>query len=151
MTPNSPDEPFNDDPDMELEPLDELESVDSTREWTPPPEKVGEVAKRVVSDAEAGWRLDLFLAAKFPQYSRVLIRKAIQAEEGVDVSGMANRPFDCDRATSSPFGSSSRPAKAPFPRTCPLTSSMRTTISQSSTSRRTWSFIPLEDTGPARS
>ena len=121
MTPNSPDEPFNDDPDMELEPLDELESVDSAREWTPPPEKVGEVAKRVVSDAEAGWRLDLFLAAKFPQYSRVLIRKAIQAEEGVDVSGRHGKPsFRLRPGDVVSFRLVEPPRESPIPEDVPL-------------------------------
>ena len=59
---------FDDDwgEEIELEPLDELESLESQAAWTPPEEKPGEVAKRVVTEAEAGWRLDLFLAAKFP-------------------------------------------------------------------------------------
>ena len=79
MTPDFAEEPLNDDSEQEIESLDELESYESQSEWSMPTEHVGEVAKRVVSDAEAGWRLDLFLAAKFPQYSRVLLRKAIQA------------------------------------------------------------------------
>ncbi|MCL2347548.1 MAG: RluA family pseudouridine synthase [Planctomycetaceae bacterium] len=34
----------------------------------------------VVTDAESGWRLDLFLVHHFSKYSRMLIRKAIQTE-----------------------------------------------------------------------
>ena len=74
MTSNSSNERRNDDQDIGLEPLDELERVGEAPSWEPPMEKVGEVAKRVVTEAEAGWRLDLFLAAKFPQYSRVLLQ-----------------------------------------------------------------------------
>ena len=63
MTPDFAEEPLNDDSEQEIESLDELESYESQSEWSMPTEQVDEVAKRVVSDAEAGWRLDLFLAA----------------------------------------------------------------------------------------
>lgn len=123
MTTNHADGPFNDDSELELEPLDELESLDSnTAEmWTPPTEQVGEVAKRVVSDAEAGWRLDLFLAAKFPQYSRVLLRKAIQAENGVDVDGRHGKPsFRLKPGSVVSFRLVEPPRESPIPEDIPL-------------------------------
>ena len=128
MTPDFAEEPLNDDSEQEIESLDELESYESQSEWSMPTEQVGEVAKRVVSDAEAGWRLDLFLAAKFPQYSRVLLRKAIQAEEGVDVDGKHGKPsFRLKPGSVVSFRLVEPPRESPIPKIFPLTSSMRTT------------------------
>ena len=108
------------DEEIELEPLDESDGL-SADEWTPPTEKPGEVAKRVVSDAEAGWRLDLFLAAKFPQYSRVLIRKAIQAESGVDVDGKHGKPsFRLKPGSVVSFTLVEPPRESPIPEDVPL-------------------------------
>ncbi len=105
----------------ELEPLDELETSESDDAWVPPTEKPGEVAKRVVSDAESGWRLDLFLAAKFPQYSRVLLRKAIQAEEGVDVDGKHGKPsFRLKPGNVVSFRLVEPPRESPIPEEIPL-------------------------------
>ena len=121
MTPDFAEEPFNDDSEQEIESLDELESYESQSEWSMPTEQVGEVAKRVVSDSEAGWRLDLFLAAKFPQYSRVLLRKAIQAEEGVDVDGKHGKPsFRLKPGSVVSFRLVEPPRESPIPEDIPL-------------------------------
>lgn len=121
MTPDFAEEPFNDDSELEIESLDELESYESQIEWNMPTEQVGEVAKRVVSDAEAGWRLDLFLAAKFPQYSRVLLRKAIQAENGVDVDGKHGKPsFRLKPGSVVSFRLVEPPRESPIPEDIPL-------------------------------
>lgn len=104
----------------EVESLDELEAFDDSV-WTPPAEKPGDVAKRVVSDAEAGWRLDLFLVSKFPQYSRVLIRKAIQAEDGVDVDGIHGKPsFRLKPGSVVSFRLVEPPRESPIPEEIPL-------------------------------
>lgn len=121
MTPDFAEEPFNDDSEQEIESLDELESYESQIEWNMPTEQVGEVAKRVVSDAEAGWRLDLFLAAKFPLYSRVLLRKAIQAEDGVDVDGKHGKPsFRLKPGSVVSFRLVEPPRESPIPEDIPL-------------------------------
>ena len=121
MTPDFAEEPLNDDSEQEIESLDELESYESQSEWSMPTEQVGEVAKRVVSDAEAGWRLDLFLAAKFPQYSRVLLRKAIQAENGVDVDGKHGKPsFRLKPGSVVSFRLVEPPRESPIPEDIPL-------------------------------
>lgn len=121
MTPDFAEEPFYDDSEQEIESLDELESYESQIEWNMPTEQVGEVAKRVVSDAEAGWRLDLFLAAKFPQYSRVLLRKAIQAENGVDVDGKHGKPsFRLKPGSVVSFRLVEPPRESPIPEDIPL-------------------------------
>ncbi len=121
MSLNKPDETgelFDQD---ELESLDELESFDAVGQWSPPAEKPGEVAKRVVSDAESGWRLDLFLVSKFPQYSRVLIRKAIQAEDGVDVDGVHGKPsFRLKPGSIVSFRLVEPPRESPIPEDIPL-------------------------------
>lgn len=121
MTSNSSNERRNDDQDIGLEPLDELERVGEAPSWERPMEKVGEVAKRIVTEAEAGWRLDLFLAAKFPQYSRVLLRKAIQAEEGVDVDGRHGKPsFRLKPGEVVSFRLVEPPRESPAPEDIPL-------------------------------
>lgn len=121
MTPDFAEEPFYDDSEQEIESLDELESYESQTEWNMPTEQVGEVAKRVVSEAEAGWRLDLFLAAKFPQYSRVLLRKAIQAENGVDVDGKHGKPsFRLKPGSVVSFRLVEPPRESPIPEDIPL-------------------------------
>ncbi len=107
--------------ECEIESLDELESFDNAAEWVPPSEKPGEVARRVVSDAEAGWRLDLFLVSKFPQYSRVLIRKAIQAADGVDVDGLHGKPsFRLKPGSVVSFRLVEPPRESPIPEEIPL-------------------------------
>ena len=67
-----------------------LSSADAFDEPRPEPEP-GDVAVRTVLPEEAGWRLDLFLTRYFPQYSRVLLRKAIQAC-GVEIDGKGGKP-----------------------------------------------------------
>ena len=118
MTPKFSDDEHDFD---DVEPLDELEPVDNGAAWLPPEEKVGEVAKRVVTDAESGWRLDQFLAAKFPQYSRVLLRKAIQAPEGVDVDGRHGKPsFRLRPGDVVSFRMIEPPRESPIPEDIPL-------------------------------
>ncbi len=51
----------------------------------------GDVGVHTVQDEEAGWRLDLYLTRCYPQYSRVLLRKAIQAG-GVEIDGKGGKP-----------------------------------------------------------
>ena len=105
----------------ELGPLDELEAPADVELWTSATEKPGEVATRVVSDAEAGWRLDLFLAAKFPQYSRVLLRKAIQAADGVAVDGKHGKPsFRLKPGSVVTFRLVEPPRESPIPEDIPL-------------------------------
>ncbi len=107
--------------ELETESLDELEPLSAPTAWEPPTEKPGEVAKRVVTDAEAGWRLDIFLASKFPQYSRVLIRKAIQAENGVDVDGIHGKPsFRLKPGSVVSFRLVEPPRESPIPEDIPL-------------------------------
>jgi 23S rRNA pseudouridine1911/1915/1917 synthase len=45
----------------------------------------------IVDSAEAGWRLDVFLAHHFPEYSRVHLRRVITAG-GVQVGGRGGKP-----------------------------------------------------------
>ncbi|MDR0337263.1 MAG: RluA family pseudouridine synthase [Planctomycetaceae bacterium] len=50
-------------------------------EWVAPPtgnSQPEEIGVRTVDETESGWRLDLFLAYHFPNYSRTSIRTAIQ-------------------------------------------------------------------------
>ncbi|MDR1485118.1 MAG: RluA family pseudouridine synthase [Planctomycetaceae bacterium] len=52
---------------------------------------VGEIYFRTVLDAESGWRLDLFLAYHFQQFSRTIIRNAI-TNGGVCIDPDSNKP-----------------------------------------------------------
>jgi 23S rRNA pseudouridine1911/1915/1917 synthase len=57
-----------------------------------PPERLSsEPVELVVSQSEAGWRLDVFLAHHFPDYSRVHLRRVITAR-GVQVDGQGGKP-----------------------------------------------------------
>jgi 23S rRNA pseudouridine1911/1915/1917 synthase len=63
-------------------------------EWVTPvigETKPGEVHLRTVSILESGWRLDLFLAHYFPDYSRTLVRAAIQ-NGGVCIDPEGEKP-----------------------------------------------------------
>jgi 23S rRNA pseudouridine1911/1915/1917 synthase len=63
-------------------------------EWVVPAideAKSGEVHVRTVKISESGWRLDLFLAHHFPNYSRTLIRTAIQ-NGGVCIDQEGKKP-----------------------------------------------------------
>jgi 23S rRNA pseudouridine1911/1915/1917 synthase len=57
----------------------------------PPQNLSSEPVELVVSASQAGWRLDLFLVHHFPDYSRVLLRRAITAG-GVTVDGEGAKP-----------------------------------------------------------
>ncbi len=114
---------FNDSDDFDDVPesLDELENPGDVELWTPPTEKPGEVATRVVTEAESGWRLDLFLASRFPQYSRVLLRKAIQAPDAVSVDGKHGKPsFRLKPGSVVSFRLVEPPRESPIPENIPL-------------------------------
>ena len=98
-----------------------------------------------------GLRLDQYLVALFPDFSRSLLQKAIEAD-GVTAQ-RRTRPRRATRsasATASASGSPSRTGPTRSPRTSRSTSSTRTSSSPSSTSRPTWSSTPPRATGPAR-
>jgi len=65
---------------------DSLPDESLTDEYEP-----GDPTERLVTPAEAGWRLDAFLAHHFDQYSRVHVRRAICAG-GVEVNGRTAKP-----------------------------------------------------------
>ncbi|MDR2641729.1 MAG: RluA family pseudouridine synthase, partial [Planctomycetaceae bacterium] len=52
---------------------------------------VGEIYFRTVTDSESGWRLDLFLAYHFQDFSRTIIRNAI-TNGGVCIDPDGNKP-----------------------------------------------------------
>lgn len=80
----------------------------------------GQTMTRTVEDAQSGWRLDLFLAHFYPQYSRVLIRRAIQAE-GVDVSGRHGKPsYRLRPGEVVSFTLPELPRQSPIPEDIPL-------------------------------
>ncbi|MDR2704962.1 MAG: RluA family pseudouridine synthase [Planctomycetaceae bacterium] len=73
---------------------DELMEPMESDEWVIPAigeTKPGEVHVRTVETSESGWRLDLFLAHHFPNYSRTLIRAAIQ-NGGVCIEQESKKP-----------------------------------------------------------
>lgn len=80
----------------------------------------GQTMTRVVEDSQSGWRLDLFLAHFYPQYSRVLIRRAIQAD-GVDVSGRHGKPsYRLRPGEVVSFTLPELPRQSPIPENIPL-------------------------------
>lgn len=84
------------------------------------PLKPGETAELTVRPSESGWRLDLFLAHYFPSYSRVLLRKAIQAE-GVAVDGRHGKPaFRLKPGQKVTFTLPELPRESPIPEDIPL-------------------------------
>ena len=90
VEPIFPDGPIpGEEPDQEEELFDDDDQPIASE----PPEfgKPGDVARRTVTDEQSGWRLDLFLVHHFPQYSRSLLRNAIQSE-GVFVDGKRGKP-----------------------------------------------------------
>lgn len=80
----------------------------------------GETETLYVSDAESGWRLDLFLVAHFPEYSRVLLRKAIQTD-AVFVNGKRGKPaFRLVPGQKVEFTLPDLPRESPIPEDIPL-------------------------------
>ncbi|MDR1964331.1 MAG: RluA family pseudouridine synthase [Planctomycetaceae bacterium] len=74
--------------------LNELNELMEPDEWVVPAitgTKPGEVHLRTVATSESGWRLDLFLAHYFPNYSRTLIRAAIM-HRGVCIDPDSEKP-----------------------------------------------------------
>ncbi|MDO5309747.1 MAG: RluA family pseudouridine synthase [Planctomycetia bacterium] len=111
---------WNQEEPLEPDQLDEVVPLQVESSWQIP-EQPGEVARRVVDDSQAGWRLDQFLAAKFPQYSRVFLRKIIQAETGVDVDGLHGKPsFRLKPGSVVSFRVVEPPRESPIPENIPL-------------------------------
>lgn len=80
----------------------------------------GETGRHSVTDSESGWRLDLFLAHFYPEYSRVLIRKAIQAD-GVLVDGKRGKPaYRLKPGQEVRFVLPDLPRESPIPEEIPL-------------------------------
>ncbi|MDO5580186.1 MAG: RluA family pseudouridine synthase [Planctomycetia bacterium] len=95
-----------------------LESASERSSWkdrTP-----GQTEVRIVADFQAGWRLDLFLVHHFPEYSRVLLRKAIQSE-GVFVDGKRGKPaYRLVPGQKVEFTLPELPRESPVPEDIPL-------------------------------
>lgn len=80
----------------------------------------GDTETLIVSESESGWRLDLFLVAHFPEYSRVLLRKAIQTE-AVFVNGKRGKPaFRLVPGQKVDFTLPELPRESPIPEDIPL-------------------------------
>jgi 23S rRNA pseudouridine1911/1915/1917 synthase len=74
----------------------------------------------VISPAEGGCRLDAYLAARFPQYSRVYLRRAIAAG-GVRVDGRGGKPaYRLKPGQRVEFVLPEIPRQAPQPENIPL-------------------------------
>ena len=106
----------------------------------------------VVGEAHAGARLDWFLAQQFPNYSRVLLRKVINAA-GVQGRRQAGQggPSPARAASGSTIALPELAREGPQPENIPLEILYEDdAIWRSSTSRRAWSCIRPRDIGPAR-
>lgn len=104
--------------DSEMEPLDCV--CDSVEPDTFHLGNPGDIEYRTVTPEQAGWRLDLFLVHHFPQYSRVLLRKAIQSE-GVFVDGRRGKPaFRLVPGQQVAFTLMELPRESPIPENIPL-------------------------------
>lgn len=98
-----------------------LSAPDSSSEPLSLPGKTpGDVGLHTVLPEEAGWRLDLYLARLYPQYSRVLLRKAIQAG-GVSIDGKGGKPaYRLKPGQRVSFTLPELPREAPVPEEIPL-------------------------------
>lgn len=98
-----------------------LSAPDSSFEPLSLPGKTpGDVGLHTVLPEEAGWRLDLYLARLYPQYSRVLLRKAIQAG-GVSIDGKGGKPaYRLKPGQRVSFTLPELPREAPVPEEIPL-------------------------------
>ncbi|MDD3586240.1 MAG: RluA family pseudouridine synthase [Thermoguttaceae bacterium] len=102
----------------------ETESSETVSDATAPVNsawgKPGDIEYRTVAPEQAGWRLDLFLVYHFPQYSRVLLRNAIQSE-GVFVDGRRGKPaFRLVPGQQVAFTLMELPRQSPIPEDIPL-------------------------------
>lgn len=80
----------------------------------------GDTGSHIVREEESGWRLDLFLTHFYPQYSRVLIRNAIQSD-GVLVDGKRGKPaYRLKPGQSVQFTLPDLPRESPIPEEIPL-------------------------------
>ena len=98
-----------------------LSAPDSSFEPLSLPGKTpGDVGVHTVLPEESGWRLDLYLARLYPQYSRVLLRKAIQAG-GVSIDGKGGKPaYRLKPGQRVSFTLPELPREAPVPEEIPL-------------------------------
>jgi 23S rRNA pseudouridine1911/1915/1917 synthase len=79
-----------------------------------------EVSVLTVAEAESGWRLDLYLTSHFPQYSRMLVRRAIQSG-CVTIDGRGGKPaYRLKPEQSVTFRLPEIPREAPKPENIPL-------------------------------
>ena len=80
----------------------------------------GDVGTHTVLPEEAGWRLDLYLARLYPQYSRVLLRNAIQSG-GMTVDGKGGKPaYRLKPGQTVRFTLPELPRSSPIPEEIPL-------------------------------
>lgn len=100
---------------------DPLEISQTASQETPlSPAKPGDVGTHTVKEEEAGWRLDLYLTRYYPQYSRVLLRNAIQAD-GVQVDGKRGKPaYRLKPGQTVTFTLPELPRESPIPEEIPL-------------------------------
>ncbi|MDO5554174.1 MAG: RluA family pseudouridine synthase [Planctomycetia bacterium] len=104
--------------EMEDEAKDEQQQTSDVAVF--PLGKPGDTEVRIVTPEQAGWRLDLFLVHHFPQYSRVLLRNAIQSE-GVFVDGKRGKPaFRLVPGQQVEFTLLELPRQSPIPENIPL-------------------------------
>jgi 23S rRNA pseudouridine1911/1915/1917 synthase len=80
-----------------------------------------ETLEWVVADDKAGLRLDVFLTGYFPQYSRALVRKAIQAAAALVDGQRAKAAFRLKAGQRVTFTPPPLPPTAPLPEDIPLT------------------------------
>jgi 23S rRNA pseudouridine1911/1915/1917 synthase len=74
----------------------------------------------LVGQPESGWRLDVFLAERFPSHSRALVRKAI-THGGVKVDGRGSKPaYRLKPGQRVSFVVPPLPRQAPLPEDIPL-------------------------------
>lgn len=100
--------------------FDDDSALDSVEEESAIEMIPGQTATRTVTESESGWRLDLFLAHHFSQYSRVLLRRAIQAD-GVTVSGRHGKPaYRLRPGETVTFTLPELPRESPIPEDIPL-------------------------------
>ena len=109
-----------------------------------------EPVELTVAADEAGHRLDAFLACRFPDYSRVHLRRVISAG-GVHVEDRGGKPaYRLKAGQKVSILLPEIPRKAPHPENIPLEILYQDEHIVASTSRRAWSCIRPGDTGPAR-
>jgi len=125
MNPDKPD--FDDDswespvdrgPDDD--PVDDLVGELGDDPVDDPANMAEETSARVVTSPESGWRLDLYLVHHFPQYSRGLVRKAIQSG-CVNIDGRGGKPaYRLKPGQEVTFRLPEIPRESPVPEEIPL-------------------------------